>query len=108
MVETWAIQAAVEAWATPRPLVSRVWLFGSRAKGTHRPDSDVDLAIELDPALTRGCAFTSWSFDLEPILAELESAVPAVLDLQLYHDPETPNVVQYVSESGILLFAKRQ
>ena len=24
-----------------------VWLFGSRAKGTHRPDSDVDLGIIL-------------------------------------------------------------
>ncbi|HTG45994.1 MAG TPA: nucleotidyltransferase domain-containing protein, partial [Verrucomicrobiae bacterium] len=27
------------------PEVTRVILFGSRAKGTHRPSSDVDLAL---------------------------------------------------------------
>ena len=33
------------------PEVNRVWLFGSRAKGTNKPGSDVDLALE-GPLLT--------------------------------------------------------
>lgn len=42
-----------------QPLVGRMWLFGSRGRGDHRPDSDLDVAIELIcqrtlPALT-GC-----------------------------------------------------
>ena len=32
------------------PAITRVTLFGSRAKGTHKPNSDVDLAVagEID------------------------------------------------------------
>lgn len=40
------IRRIVEAFA-PR----RVVLFGSRARGTARPDSDVDLMIEMDTLL---------------------------------------------------------
>lgn len=29
--------------------VQRLSLFGSRLKGTHRPDSDVDLLVEFEP-----------------------------------------------------------
>lgn len=31
--------------------VSRLWLFGSRARGDARPDSDLDILIEIDPAI---------------------------------------------------------
>lgn len=30
------------------PAVERAWLYGSRAKGTFRPGSDIDLALEGD------------------------------------------------------------
>jgi predicted nucleotidyltransferase len=30
--------------------VSHAALFGSRARGDHRPDSDIDIMIEFDPA----------------------------------------------------------
>ena len=39
----------IGAWALTRPEVAEVWLFGSRAKGTARPDSDVDLGLVLVP-----------------------------------------------------------
>jgi predicted nucleotidyltransferase len=29
--------------------VTQMWLIGSRARGDNRPDSDVDLMIEVDP-----------------------------------------------------------
>jgi predicted nucleotidyltransferase len=36
---------ALQRWAASRPDVDAVWLFGSRAKGTAHPSSDVDIAI---------------------------------------------------------------
>jgi hypothetical protein len=41
-----ALVAALVARASPRA----IWLFGSRARGDHRPDSDWDLAIALEDA----------------------------------------------------------
>src|SRR5690606_13670191 len=36
--------AAISEWAVRHP-IKEVWLYGSRARGTHRQDSDVDLAV---------------------------------------------------------------
>lgn len=50
-----AIQAAVAARARQKPLIRIVWLFGSRARGDHKPDSDIDLAVshDIDPVVLR-------------------------------------------------------
>ncbi|QJD79793.1 nucleotidyltransferase domain-containing protein [Spirosoma rhododendri] len=42
------VLAEIAAIFEQYPPVSRVVLFGSRAMGTHRPGSDIDLAIEGD------------------------------------------------------------
>jgi uncharacterized protein len=34
------------------PAIEAVWVYGSRAKGTHRPGSDVDLAL-VGPDISR-------------------------------------------------------
>jgi hypothetical protein len=39
----------IRQWAARTNAVREVWLFGSRAKGTSRPDSDVDIGIYLMP-----------------------------------------------------------
>ena len=40
---------ALKSWAANNHSVSEFWLFGSRAKGTAKAKSDVDLAIYLMP-----------------------------------------------------------
>jgi predicted nucleotidyltransferase len=37
---------AIYEWAANNPYVCAVYIFGSRAKGTPRADSDLDIAIE--------------------------------------------------------------
>jgi uncharacterized protein len=33
--------------------VVRLALFGSRVRGDHRPDSDLDLIVDIDPTLAK-------------------------------------------------------
>jgi predicted nucleotidyltransferase len=39
--------AAIVTWAREEPRVAAVFLFGSRARGGYRADSDLDLAVVL-------------------------------------------------------------
>lgn len=63
-------------WAQRVGAVRELWLFGSRAKGTARADSDVDIAIALMPAVGKhdwalGDYFalkSTWRHDLEAIV----------------------------------------
>jgi predicted nucleotidyltransferase len=52
-----AMHSIVSAWAVTEPLIRRIYLFGSRARGDNRPDSDIDLAIlnGIDPAELATC-----------------------------------------------------
>ena len=51
------IRSVVATWAATEPLIRRIYLFGSRARGANRPDSDIDLAIfnDIDPAEMATC-----------------------------------------------------
>ena len=47
--------------------VTTLELFGSRAKGTARPDSDVDLLVTFEEGQTPGFAFVSFCEELEAL-----------------------------------------
>jgi len=38
----------LRAWAKSKPTVRALYVFGSRARGNNRPDSDLDLAFDLE------------------------------------------------------------
>jgi predicted nucleotidyltransferase len=47
--------------------VAKLELFGSRAKGTARPDSDVDLLVTFEEGKTPGLAFVAFAEALEEV-----------------------------------------
>jgi len=57
--------------------VRRLALFGSVARGDARPDSDIDLMIELDPAARLGV------FEFVGIVQFLEDLLPGQVDVSL-------------------------
>jgi uncharacterized protein len=57
--------------------VQRLSLFGSRLKGTAKPDSDIDMLVVFEPGKTPGLDF----FGLEE---ELESIFDKKVDLNTY------------------------
>lgn len=48
--------------------ISKAWVFGSYARGEERPDSDVDILVELLPGTKMGLAFCAMICDLEDAL----------------------------------------
>jgi predicted nucleotidyltransferase len=93
------------SWARGTNAVSELWLFGSRAKGTARPDSDVDIAIALMPsrgshdwALGDYFAYANeWRLKLEQIVQRHVSFTAIV--------PDTPGDKE-VRSTGILLWKR--
>jgi uncharacterized protein len=47
--------------------IRRLSVFGSRARGSERPDSDMDVIVEFEPGHTPGLAF----FDMEQELSSI-------------------------------------
>lgn len=48
--------------------VAKLELFGSRAKGTARPESDIDLLVTFVPGFTPGLEFFALAEELEALL----------------------------------------
>ena len=99
------------AWAAEKPLVKRLWLFGSRVRGDHRPDSDVDVAIELDMSAAKGLdesgGTAAWAFDTGSWKPELDCLLSLVVDLQRYNFGETNFIQSCLDKSSILVYEKK-
>lgn len=48
-----AMTTAVAKWASTQPLIRKAYLFGSKVRGTHKPDSDLDVAVDRCGQLRR-------------------------------------------------------
>ena len=79
------------------PAVREVRLFGSRAKGTHRNDSDIDLAIwgNVTP------------LQAQAIAAELDDLpLPYRYDVQVFDAVKSQELRAHIGRAGIALYPK--
>jgi predicted nucleotidyltransferase len=88
-------------WARRHRLIKRVYLFGSRARGDHRPDSDIDLAVEMDLD-----AWFEWHprYEKEP---DLRLSHPVQLE---WYRPGAglERVGNAVEKDGVLIYERRE
>jgi len=84
--------ARILALLCAEPAVREVWLYGSRAMGSHRPGSDIDLSL-VAPELRHP--------DRLRLMAALDDLVlPWGIDLSLHH--ELPDSLrQHVARVGL-------
>ena len=81
------------------PEIHSAILFGSRAKGTQKIASDVDLAI-------KGKSIT---YEIAVRLATMlneEKPLPYYFDVLHYESINEPNLVEHIDRIGIVLYAK--
>ena len=99
-------RVAINQWASSFPSIRRVWLYGSRVKGNARPDSDLDVAVEIDPQAFRGQQpFVYWMFESTTMKTTLASLIDVAPQVQQYHATES-EVFSAVADHGILVYEK--
>ena len=78
--------------------VERVILYGSRAKGTQRKGSDIDMTIVGE------------SFDTTALLrieTELDDLLlPYLIDLSLFHHVENAELIAHIERVGVTIYAR--
>lgn len=103
MKEKWL--SSLRTWAQNNDCVQELWLFGSRAKDTAKPDSDIDIALKLMPPTGN----TDWALgayvdSFDEWKAELRAAVDWKVSLVVIgHNPKTDPEVR---DSGVRLWAR--
>jgi len=96
------IKEIVTSWASKIPFQVNVYLFGSYLKGTSKPDSDIDIAIEF---LYEPEAWLLW-FDVhEKWENHLSGEIGLKVDLQLYEGENSENLKAYMEDASMLLYS---
>ena len=80
------------------PLVEKAVLFGSRAKGVHKPGSDIDLALYGDAISPR---------EMDRILEELDALdLPYVVDLSVFGRLAHAGLREHIERVGVVFFQR--
>jgi len=103
------IQSIVAEWAASQSLIRRAWLYGSRVRGTHRIDSDIDVAVEVDRLPQDDTEWGTFMWVSDGLLQSLELALPLQVDLQFYGGSiETPTIHSGLEHSSILAYERNE
>jgi type I restriction enzyme S subunit len=75
-------------------------LYGSRAKGNYRIDSDIDLTLK------GGKITLSQLFEIETELDDL--LLPYKIDLSIYHKIDSPDLMGHIKRAGVTFYKKEE
>jgi hypothetical protein len=79
--ELQALAEILADWIKPARGIPAVYLFGSRVRGDHRHDSDVDVRLFLDEWSACDVTVQWWLAQNESDFAELKSQLPGPLEI---------------------------
>ena len=82
------------------PRIEKVILYGSRAKGTYKPFSDVDITLVGNDLSTTDLADTMNAID--------DLLLPYMVDVSLYHKQKSPELLDHISRRGIAIYNREQ
>lgn len=82
------------------PAVEKAILYGSRAKGTYRPGSDIDLVL-LGSTLD-----IKTLFRIETELDDL--LLPYTIDLSIFEHIDNPNLVDHIKRVGKVFYQRER
>jgi predicted nucleotidyltransferase len=98
--------SAIARWAEQTPWIFEIRLFGSRAKGTARPDSDIDLAVTVTSNERENTAFGVFCALADQWKRQLGERTGRHVCVQWY-GPESP-VYEFLRSEGILIWSRTE
>jgi predicted nucleotidyltransferase len=102
-----SVAESIAQWAELTRQIRRVWVFGSRAKGTHRPDSDIDVAIELDALEDSEQTLALWIAQAGHWESQLQSRIGVNVDLEWFDpDGSTPTIECGLTQARVLVYER--
>lgn len=91
--------ASINAIFAGHPSVEQVIIYGSRAKGTYRHGSDIDLTVKGEKVTLS---------ELLKIENELDDLLlPYKIDLSLLHKIADPDVVDHIMRVGAVFYERK-
>ncbi len=69
-------------WAETKEQIRELWIYGSRAKGTARTDSDLDIAYQISPLSTEEEKMEFWENVLPKWKQETQELSPWPIHLE--------------------------
>ena len=91
------IKKTIETYFASEP-VSKVWLFGSYARGEADEDSDVDVLIDIEKGAKVGLRYFIWHEELGELLNKKVDVVS--------HGWENKFIKQYIDKDKTLIYEK--
>ena len=93
--------AAIRRVLAGFPEISKALLYGSRAMGTFRDNSDIDITL-----FTQGTERSNLLFEVMGALDELELIYG--FDISLYNDIDNTNLTDHIQRVGVELYNAQQ
>lgn len=79
--------------------IDKIVIFGSRARGDHKPASDIDLAVSLLPEFNSRGRMTSDMDDLNTLLK---------IDLVFINERIDPKLLENIEREGVVLYERTE
>jgi len=98
------ISKIIADWAASEPIVVRVYIFGSRARGDHHENSDLDIAIEIEKGADDSNVHETWIYECDRCEQSLAKLLPYRLQLELFDGENTPTVLKGIRRSSVLVY----
>jgi predicted nucleotidyltransferase len=102
-------------WAERKEEIEKLCVFGSRVKGNHEPDSDIDILVRIDETLIKNEIWNdlsekklwhAWFKIAEIYRKELSALLPYKIDINVDLGDNSPTLKIYIEESSILVYLK--
>ncbi len=89
-------------WAFSKPEIAKLWIFGSRVKGTQRADSDIDIGFLINPIQDATSQINFREITINEWKIELSQLVP----WQIHLEPAIQETRSYIDECSVLVFSR--